>query len=60
MRCFSCDSELSDYEATLKSPNTGAYLDMCCSCLSEAGISGVIHPLTYETFEEDLYDLQTT
>lgn len=59
MRCFSCDNELSDYESTLKSPTTGAYLDMCCSCLSEAGISGILHPLSYETFEEAPYDICT-
>lgn len=57
MRCYSCNEELTDYEATLKSPNTGEYLDMCCSCLAEANISGVLHPISYETFEEDIYDV---
>lgn len=38
MRCFSCDNELSDYEATLKSPSTGEYLDMCVSCIRKAEI----------------------
>ena len=44
MRCYCCDCELSDYESTLKSPNTGAYLDTCTACLSSAGIYGVSSP----------------
>jgi len=39
MRCYSCDCELSDYESTLKSSNTGQYLDLCSHCLKETGIS---------------------
>lgn len=43
MRCFACDSELTDYEATLKSLVTGEYLDLCVSCISAAEISTAYH-----------------
>lgn len=29
MRCYACNEELSDYEATRKSKTTGEYLDLC-------------------------------
>lgn len=41
MRCFSCDCELSDYEATLRSATTNQYLDMCTRDIAAAGISAV-------------------
>lgn len=33
MRCCCCNRNLNDYESTLKSVNTGDYLDMCITCL---------------------------
>lgn len=39
MRCFCCNEELTDYEATLKSSTTNQYLDMCGFCIKESGIS---------------------
>ena len=38
MRCVSCDRELTDYEATMKSATTGEYFDLCVYCLDETGI----------------------
>jgi hypothetical protein len=34
-RCYACDCELSDWEATRKSKVTGEYLDLCDTCFSE-------------------------
>lgn len=38
MRCCCCNSNLSDYESTLKSATTGEYLDMCKKCLKDLDI----------------------
>lgn len=32
MRCFCCNNELSDFEATRRSASTGAFLDVCNGC----------------------------
>lgn len=32
MRCYCCNAELSDFEATRKSVVSGDYLDMCNEC----------------------------
>lgn len=42
MRCFCCNTELTDYEATIKSKETTQYLDMCIKCIKEAGITSII------------------
>jgi hypothetical protein len=34
MRCLSCDSILSDFEATRKGAFSGQYIDMCNSCFN--------------------------
>lgn len=34
MRCLSCNANLTDYEATRKSANTGQYIDLCNHCFS--------------------------
>ena len=52
MKCYACDAELNDYEATRKSRVTGEYLDLCDSCFSE--VSDV-----FEDVEERL-DLKLT
>jgi hypothetical protein len=41
MRCECCNRNLNDYEATLKSATTGAYLDTCRKCLDGLGIAMV-------------------
>lgn len=33
MRCSCCNRALNDYESTLKSAQTGDYLDICMKCL---------------------------
>jgi hypothetical protein len=38
MRCECCNRILSDYEATAKNANTGAYLNACLFCLKDTGI----------------------
>lgn len=35
MKCVCCNKVLSDYEATIKHAETGAYLDTCTECLGE-------------------------
>lgn len=32
MRCYCCNVELSDFEATRKSATTGQFLDVCNGC----------------------------
>lgn len=32
MRCLSCNTALSDFEATRKALNTNEYLDLCNNC----------------------------
>lgn len=32
MKCCACDKELTDYETSRKSEETGEYIDMCLSC----------------------------
>jgi hypothetical protein len=34
MRCLSCNKNLSDYEATRKSANTGEFIDLCNGCFN--------------------------
>jgi hypothetical protein len=38
MRCYCCDRNLNNYESTLRSAQTGKFLDMCKSCLKDTGI----------------------
>ena len=38
MRCCCCNSNLNDYESTLRSIRTGDYLDMCRKCLTDLNI----------------------
>lgn len=59
MHCYACDTELTDYEATIKSPTTGEYLDMCLYCISKAGIQGVssiIANISHEELEDDFQE----
>lgn len=32
MRCLACNRELSDFESTRKSQETGEYIDLCNRC----------------------------
>lgn len=41
MRCYCCNRALSDYESTLKSVNTGDFLDTCLQCLQDLDIQFV-------------------
>ncbi len=41
MRCFACNCELTDYEATLRGTISGQFLDMCGECIKESDISAV-------------------
>lgn len=38
MRCYCCNRNLSDYEATLRSAASGEYLDTCRKCLQDLNI----------------------
>ena len=41
MRCYCCNRNLSDYESTIKSVNTGNFLDMCMKCIQDMDIEYV-------------------
>jgi hypothetical protein len=41
MRCCCCNRNLSDYESTLRHPDTLAFLDICKKCLPDTGIKAV-------------------
>lgn len=47
MRCYCCNVNLSNYESTLKHPDTGQYLDTCLQCLPDTGII----PITPKTIQ---------
>lgn len=51
MRCLACNKELSDFEATRKSTETGEYIDLCNVCFST--IKDVVLP----NEREDLKDI---
>lgn len=39
MRCYCCDKELSDYEATLRICSTDEFADTCLKCLQGLSIA---------------------
>lgn len=39
MRCYCCNANLSDYESTLRHPETLEFLDTCKKCLVDIPIS---------------------
>lgn len=41
MRCYCCGRALNDYESTLKSAQSGEYLDTCMKCLDGLDIETV-------------------
>jgi hypothetical protein len=41
MRCQCCNCALNDYESTLKSVQTGDYLDTCMKCLDGLDIDTI-------------------
>jgi hypothetical protein len=51
MRCLSCNKNLSDFESTRKSANTGEYLDLCNSCFSD--IQYDVDAIVREDLRED-------
>ena len=57
MRCYCCNSALSDYESTLRSATTNEFLDTCRKCLKDLDIN-VIPSKTIEepTNESDISD----
>jgi hypothetical protein len=60
MRCLSCNKNLSDFESTRKSANTGEYLDLCNTCFSEIqyDVDTIVRDdlKDNESLEEDDYD----
>ncbi len=52
MKCYACNNDLNDYEATRKSRVTGEYIDLCDTCFSE--VSDVFEDV------EDRLDLKQT
>ena len=41
MRCSCCNRALNDYESTLRSVQTGDFLDTCMNCLQDLDIDTV-------------------
>lgn len=58
MRCFACDCELSDYEATLRSAVTNQYLDMCTTCIHASEITTISRTSTNKEEKEMEFDLE--
>ena len=60
MRCLSCNKNLSDFESTRKSANTGEYLDLCNTCFSEIqyDVDAIVRDdlRDNESLEEDEYE----
>jgi hypothetical protein len=50
MRCLCCNRNLSDYESTLRHPETLAFLDICKVCLKEIPIT----PVESGRYEQDV------
>lgn len=59
MRCYCCQRSLNDYESTLKSAQTGSYLDMCMKCLDGLDIEtlGREDLSSFEELDENDFDL---
>lgn len=57
MRCYCCNANLSDYEAVLKHPETGEFLDICQVCLEDIPIDPVVpdNVVSYEKYDDDDY-----
>ena len=54
MRCLACNKELSDFEATRKSTETGEYIDLCNTCCGT--IKNVVLPEEREDLREVIDD----
>jgi len=56
VRCYCCNRALSDYEATLRHPETFEFLDICSKCMPDTGISPVEGSITTSTdYSDDDY-----
>lgn len=59
MRCYCCSRALNDYESTLKSKESGEYLDTCMKCLDGLDIETIgrddlsMYDDSGEEFEDD-------
>lgn len=42
MRCYCCNRNLSDFESTMRHPETKEFLDTCRKCLKDTGIKPVV------------------
>lgn len=62
IRCDCCNKRLSDYETSLKSVESGEYMNTCVKCLSGLGIAvqGNSSLITQQDRDmDDLYDDET-
>lgn len=59
MRCQCCNRILNDYEATMRHPEHGGFLDICARCLPDTGIRPVVRndlkPELVEDEEDDFF-----
>lgn len=54
MRCLCCNVRLNEYEATLRSTNTGEFMDLCLRCLDGSGVGDFVDGCGYvEDYPED-------
>ena len=56
MRCQCCDRNLSDYESTLRHPETKEFLDICNKCLVDIPIVPIEGVVSDNTQYEDDHD----
>lgn len=61
MRCKSCNSALTDYEATRKYHDTHEYVDLCNDCFGKSDINFIVEEredlMKTEDHFEDLEDV---
>lgn len=58
MKCYCCNKTLSDYESTIKSVQSGEFLDTCLKCLEDLNITWKGRPdlSPFSEPDDDEYD----
>ena len=53
MRCLCCNRNLTDYESTMRHPDTLEFIDICVKCLPDTTIT----PIVRSDLEPEEYDV---
>jgi hypothetical protein len=55
MRCSCCNKNLSDYESTLRHPETKEFLDICNKCLKDIPITPIegVNSVNTQHYDEE-------